>query len=121
MTTDYQTKEAKIKELIAKATSPRDKAFYQGLLKKTIASRPVQVMEFAESLQSETCPQSASVTEKKQKTSSSTTESDKSQSSKPNQLSEKIIQDDYLVSEINLLIKQLIEAQSQLPKSPSQF
>ena len=120
MTTDYQTKEAKIKELIAKATSPRDKAFYQGLLKKAIASRPVQVMEFAESLQSETCPQSASVTEKKQKTSSSTTDSDKSQSSKPNQKSEKIIQDDYLVSEINLLIKQLIEAQSQLPKSPSQ-
>ncbi len=120
MTTDYQTKEAKIKELIAKATSPRDKAFYQGLLKKAIASRPVQVLEFAESLQSETCPQSASVTEKKQKTSSSTTDSDKSQSSNPNQLSEKIIQDEYLVSEINLLIKQLIEAQSQLPKSPSQ-
>ena len=82
MTTDYQTKEAKIKELIAKATSPRDKAFYQGLLKKAIASRPKQIVSVVKSPPSETCPQSASVTEKEKKASSSTTESDKSQSSK---------------------------------------
>ncbi len=36
MTTDYRVKEAKIKELIATATSPRDKVFYEGLLKKAI-------------------------------------------------------------------------------------
>ena len=82
MTTDYQAKEAKIKELIAKATSPRDKAFYQGLLKKAIASRPKQIVSVVKSTPSETCPQSASVTEKEKKASSSTTESDKSQSSK---------------------------------------
>ena len=82
MTTDYQAKEAKIKELIAKATSPRDKAFYQGLLKKAIASRPKQIVSVVKSTPSETCPQSASVTEKEKKASSLTTESDKSQSSK---------------------------------------
>ncbi len=34
-------KENKIQELIAKATRPRDKAFYQNLLDKAIASRPL--------------------------------------------------------------------------------
>ena len=40
MTIDYQAKEVKIKELIAKASSARAKAFYQGLLKRAIESRP---------------------------------------------------------------------------------
>ena len=40
MTTEYQAKEAKIKELIAKASNPRDKAFYKELLRKAIESRP---------------------------------------------------------------------------------
>lgn len=44
MTIDYQTKEAKIKELIANATSPRDKAFYESLLKKAVAERPKQIV-----------------------------------------------------------------------------
>ncbi len=39
LTTDYQVKEEKIKELIANASSPRDKAFYERLLKKAIAIR----------------------------------------------------------------------------------
>jgi len=39
LTTDYQVKEEKIKELIANASSPRDKAFYEKLLQKAISVR----------------------------------------------------------------------------------
>ena len=36
---EQSEKEAKIQKLIATATSPRDKAFYQELLQKTVAER----------------------------------------------------------------------------------
>ncbi len=36
LTTEYQVKEEKIKELIANANTPRDQAFYEKLLKKVI-------------------------------------------------------------------------------------
>ena len=121
MTTDYQTKEAKIKELIAKATSPRDKAFYQGLLKKAIASRPVQVMEFAESVKSEHNSKEASVTEKKQKTSSSTTELDKSQSSKEKPKSETVGDENGLAKKAHGDDKSILEDKSTEHESIQSF
>lgn len=137
MTTEDELKEAKIKGLIAKATSPRDKVFYEGLLKKAmqrglggspherlhqeaIASRPKQIVEVVESTQSESKSQSGAVREKKKKTSDSNRIADNSQSMKHQRKSAKIIEDNALASELNLLIKQLLEAQSQLPESHSQ-
>ena len=118
MTTDYRAKEAKIKELIANATKPRDKAFYERLLKKAIASRPKQIVAVAKSVESEENDSEASVREKE--TSSSTSEAEESPSSKQNKLSEKKIEDNALASEMNELLKQLMEAKSQLPKGDSQ-
>ncbi|MGK7948860.1 MAG: hypothetical protein AB4368_08675 [Xenococcaceae cyanobacterium] len=143
MTTDYQAKEAKIKELIAKATSPRDKAFYQGLLNKAIASRPKQIVSVVESTPQKSKSQSASVTDKKKKTSSSTTKPEQSQSheqkqkSSPasnqngltslKQKSEQDIQDNGLAKKANSDDKSLLattskkQESSQPSSSQSQF
>ncbi len=49
---EQSEKEAKIQQLIATATSPRDKAFYQGLLQKTIAERKTAQVESTKSVHS---------------------------------------------------------------------
>ncbi len=117
LTTDNQTKEAKIKELIARANSPRDQAFYEGLLKKVIAERPKQVVEVFKSLKSEDNSKQASVAEKK--TASVQTESGQSKSSKKKKKSEKDSKDSGLASEANSSVKQTKEAKSQKQKSNS--
>ncbi len=65
---EQSEKEAKIQKLIATATSPRDKAFYQELLQKAIAERTNLVVESSK----ESDPQKQNRASKKDKTESST-------------------------------------------------
>ena len=68
--------EAKIQKLIATATSPRDKAFYQELLQKARAERTNLVVESSK----ESDPQKQNIASKKEKAESST---EKKQNEKP--------------------------------------
>ena len=69
---EQSEKEAKIQKLIATATSPRDKAFYQELLQKAIAERKTAQVESSKSVNS-----------------SEVAKSEKAHSSKPNSAEKK--------------------------------
>ena len=64
---EQSEKEAKIQKLIATATSPRDKAFYQELLQKAIAERASTTVELSKEIDSS----EEKITSKKEKAESS--------------------------------------------------
>ena len=84
---EQSEKEAKIQKLIATATSPRDKAFYQELLQKAIAERKTAQVESSKSVNSSEVAKSEEAhsskpnsAEKKEEKESST---EKNQNEKP--------------------------------------
>ena len=82
---EQSEKETKLQKLIATATSPRDKAFYQGLLKKTIAERKTAQVESSKSVHSSESNQTKKKENPKKSTEKNPTSSSNISSGRSNQ------------------------------------